>query len=79
MQIINEQRERMLLASEYPKEATEHHLEAVLRVLRRQGPRQGLFSNHGLQLGDELDDELAIRAQRLAQGIPPPAKLGLGS
>ena len=36
LQIIEEQRERVLLAREHPEEAPEHHLEAVLRVLRRQ-------------------------------------------
>jgi hypothetical protein len=36
LQIIEEQRERMLLAREHPEEAPEHHLEAVLRILRRQ-------------------------------------------
>src|SRR6202521_6205065 len=77
LQIIEEQRERMLLTREHPEEATEHHLEAVLRVLRRQVRDRGLFPDHELQFGDELDDELAIRTQRLAQGIPPPAKLGL--
>jgi len=67
----------MLLTREHPEEATEHHLEAVLRVLRRQVRDRRLFPNHELQFGDEVDDELAIRTQRLAQGIPPPAKLGL--
>ena len=36
LQIIEEECERMLLAREHPEEAPEHHLEAVLRILRRQ-------------------------------------------
>src|SRR6266851_4442853 len=36
LQIVKKQGERMLLAREYAKEAPEHHLETVLRVLRRQ-------------------------------------------
>src|SRR5467141_4570099 len=36
LQIIKEQRERVLLAREHPEEALENQLEAVLRVLRRQ-------------------------------------------
>src|SRR6202047_1100237 len=67
----------MLLAREHPEEAPENHLEAVLRILRRQVRDRWLFPNHEFQLGNEVDDELTIRAQRLAQGIPPPAKLGL--
>src|SRR5260370_36436549 len=67
----------MLLAREHPEEAPEHHLEAVLRVLRRQVRDRWLFSDHELQLGNEVDEELTIRPQRLAQGIPPTAKLGL--
>src|SRR6202049_51563 len=67
----------MLLAREHPEEAPEHHLEAVLRVLRRQVRDRWLLSDHELQPGNEVDDELSIWAQRLAQSIPPPAKLGL--
>src|SRR5580704_19741869 len=77
LQIIEEHRERMLLAREHPEEAPEHHLEAVLRVLRRQVRDRRLLPDHELQLGDEIDDELAIRAQRLAQGVSRAAKLGL--
>ena len=36
LQIVEEQRERVLRAREHAEEAPEHHLEAVLRVLRRQ-------------------------------------------
>jgi hypothetical protein len=36
LQIIEEQRERVLLAREHPQEPPENHPEAVLRVLRRQ-------------------------------------------
>src|SRR5712671_2531531 len=67
----------MLLARERSEEAPEHHLEPVLRVLRRQVRDRWLFPNHEFQLGNEADDDLTIRAQRLAQGLPPPAKLGL--
>ena len=36
LQIVEEQRERMLRPGEHAEEAPEHQLEAVLRVLRRQ-------------------------------------------
>ena len=67
LQIVEEQRERMLLACEHAEEAPENHLEAVLRVLRRQVRDRRLFPDHELQFGNEIDDELTIRAQRLAQ------------
>ncbi len=66
LQIIEEQRQRVLRAGEHPEEPPEHHLEPVLRVLRRQVRDRRLFSNHELQLGNEVDDELTIRAERLA-------------
>ena len=65
LQIIEEQRERVLPAREYPKEAPKNHLESVLCVLRRQVRDRGLFSDHELQLRNEVDDELTIRAERL--------------
>ena len=77
LQIVQEQDERMLLAREHPEEAPKHHLEAVLRVLRRQVRHRWLFSDHKVQLGNEVDDELTIWAERLGKGLPPPGKLGL--
>src|SRR6202051_4244627 len=75
LQIIEEQSERVLLAGKRPEEAAENHLEAVLGVLRRKVPDRWLFPNHELQLGNQVDDELTIRAEHLAQGFPPAAKL----
>ena len=77
LQIIEEQRERMLLAREHAEEAAKHQLEAILGILRRQVGDRRLCSDHQFQLGNEIDDELAVRAQRLAQGVPPLAKLHL--
>src|SRR5712672_1666303 len=77
LQIIEEQRERVLRPGEYAEEAPEHELEAVLRVLRRQLRDRRLFPDYELQLGNEVHDELSIWAQRLAQRVPPVAKLGL--
>src|ERR1700731_1509397 len=77
LQIVKKKRERVLLAREYPKEASEHHLKAVLRVLRRRVRDRWLFPNDELQLGNEIDHELTIRTQRLVEGVPPPAKLSL--
>src|SRR5271163_3424068 len=75
LQIVKKKRQRVLLAREHAEKAPEHHLEPVLRVLRRQLRDRRLFPNDEFQLGNEVDDELAIRFQRLAQRSPPPAKL----
>jgi hypothetical protein len=77
LQIVEEQRERVLLAREHPEEAPENHLKAGLGVLRRQVRDRRLFPDHELQLGNKVDDELAVGAQRLAQRVPPARKLGL--
>src|SRR5229473_4905614 len=66
LQIIEEQRERVLLAREHPEEAPEGQLKAALHVLQRQVLDRRLFPNQQLQLGNEVNDELTIRAQRLA-------------
>jgi hypothetical protein len=75
--IVEKQRKRVLLAREYAEEAPEHHLEAVLRVLRGQVRDRRLLSEHELEFRNEVYDERSVRAQRLAQGAPPSAKLRL--
>src|ERR1700682_316000 len=60
LQIVKEQGQRVLRPGEHGKEAAEHQLEAVLRLLRRQLSDRWLFPDHELQLGNEVDDELTI-------------------
>src|SRR6266550_2397400 len=67
----------MLCPGEHAQETYECHLKTVLRVLRRQVRDWRLFSDHELQLRNEVHDKLTVRAQRLAQSAPPPAKLRL--
>src|SRR6266478_46834 len=71
LQIIEKQRERVLRPGERAEEPPEHQLETVLRILRRQVWNGRLFPNNELQLGDEVDDELAIRTQSLLKRVPP--------
>jgi len=59
LQIIEEQRERVLRPGERAEEAPEHQLEAVLRILGRQVWKGRLFPDNELHLGDEVDDQLA--------------------
>ena len=66
LQIVKKQRERVLLAREYTEEASEHHLEAVLRVLRWQVRNRRLRADDKLELRHEVHYQLAVRAQRLA-------------
>ena len=75
LQIVEEQRERVLRPGEYAEEPSEHHLEAVLCILRREVRNGRLFPDDELDLRDEVDDKLAVRAHRVLQRAPPPAHL----
>ncbi len=67
----------MLFPCEYAEEVPEYHLEAVLRILRRQIWTRRLLPDHKLQRWNEVDDKLTVRGQRLPQRVPPPGKLRL--
>src|ERR1700722_10057524 len=67
----------MLRAGEHSEETSEYHLEAVLSIPRREVRDRWLFSDHELQLGHEVDDELTVWVKRLAKRVSPSAKLGL--
>ncbi len=75
LQIVEEQRERVLRPGERTEEAPEHQLEAVPRVLRRQVWNRRLFPDDELDLRDEVDDQLTARAHCLLEGGPPLAHL----
>src|SRR5713101_1065361 len=76
LQIIEEQRERVLRPSERAEEPPEHQLEAILRISRRQVWNGRLFPDDELQLRDQADDQLAVRLDRLRQGTTPLVHLG---
>src|SRR5271170_3914895 len=77
LQIVKEQRERLLLMREYAKETPEYILEAVFGIVRRQVWNRRLLSNDELEFRNEVHDELTIRAERLAEGIPPSTQFHL--
>ena len=77
LQIVQEQRQRMLRPGEHAEQAAEHQLETALCVLRRQLRHGWLRADQWLQRGDEVDHELAVRAQCLPQRRAPRAKLGV--
>src|ERR1700733_6845632 len=67
----------MLLSSEYAQEPPEHHLKTAPCLTRWQFRNGLLFSDHELQLGHHVHDELAVRAQRFDQRVPPATQLRL--
>src|SRR5712692_6763896 len=71
LQIVEEQRKRVLRPGERAEEPPEHQQEAVLRILRRQVWNRRLFPDDELHLRDEVDDELTIRTQGLLKRVPP--------
>src|ERR1700733_14122551 len=75
LQVIEEQRERVLFACEHPHEIPENHLESVLRLLRRQVRDWGLFPDDELELGNEIDHELTIWTEHGMESISPRAKI----
>ncbi len=61
LQIIEEQRERVLRPGERADEPPEHQLEAVLRVLWRKIRNRRLLSDDELQFRDQVDNEPSVR------------------
>jgi len=61
----------VFLPREYTDESPEHHLEAFLRFQRGQIPNRRLLADDELELRDEIDDERAVRAQRLLKALLP--------
>src|SRR6202030_195275 len=76
LQIVEEQHQRMFRPGEDAEEPAEHQLEPALRLLRRQLRDGRLDPDDELHLRDEADDKLAVRADRLRQGITPLFHLG---
>ena len=71
LQIVQEQRERMLWLGESAEEAPENHLESIPRLLGRQIRDRGLLPDNGGELGNQSDHELAIGTERLEQSMAP--------
>src|SRR5580700_5307371 len=67
----------MFRAREDAKETPEHQMETAPRFLRWQFCYGWLFADDESDFGDQVDDELAIRPQRLQKGMPPMVNLGL--
>ncbi len=74
LQIIEEQSERVLRASEHAEKSPEHHLESILLVVRRKGGDRRLFADDAGKLGNQIDHELGVRAERLQQSVAAAAQ-----
>ncbi len=77
LQVVEEQHQRMFWPGEHAEETPEHQLEAALRFLGRQVGHGQLRADDNLELGDEIDHELAVELQRFAQGLPPVRDVGV--
>src|SRR5208337_4636106 len=71
------QRQRMFRPGEDADKSTKHQLEAPLRVLWWKLRNRWLFADEELQLGDDVDHEPAVRAQRIHEGHTPTRQLGV--
>src|SRR5258708_40313699 len=61
LQVVEEQRERVLRPSEYADKPPEHQLETPLGVLRLKIREWWLFSNDELQFREEVHDQHSVR------------------
>ena len=75
LQIIEEQRERVLRPSKHAEEPPEHQLEPILPVLRWEFGNWRLLTDDESKLRDEIDHQLAVRAKRVQQRGAPSAHL----
>ena len=75
LKIVEEERQRMFRPREHADEPPKHELETSLRVLWRKLRDGRLVTDDELQLGNEIDHEPAVRAQRLQKGVAPTAQL----
>ena len=69
LQIVEEERQRMLRSGEHSEKAPKNHLKAPLHLLRRQLGDGALFTNDEFQLRDQVQHELAIGTQRVTERL----------
>src|SRR5579863_9659528 len=68
----------MFMLRKYANKSSKDLLKASLRVSWRNFRNRWLFSNHELQLGDQIHYELPVRIQCFAKGLAPLAQLCFG-
>jgi hypothetical protein len=77
LQVVEEQRQRMLRAREDGEQAVEHELEAPLRIRGRQLRHRRLRAEKELELRDQRHHERPVAAQCLAKRLAPARQLGV--
>src|SRR4030095_15250282 len=77
LQIVEEQRQRLLGLGEYLDQPTQRHLHAGLRGRWRYVRNRRLVADDELQLGNKVNDQGAVWIQCPMQLLPPLGELGL--
>ena len=76
LQIVEEQRKRVLRPGEDGYESPEYELKTTLCLLRRKLRDRRLFADDELQVGDKVDHEPSVRPQRLQKRFAPDCQFG---
>ena len=71
LQVVEEERQRVLRPREDTDESPEHELEAPLRVLRRELGRRRLLADDELEVWNEVHYQLSVGIQSLTKRISP--------
>src|SRR5262245_36836391 len=77
LEIVEEQGQRMLRTREDADQTADGRLKAGLRIRRRDIRYRWLLADHELQLGHQVEEQRAVRAERVTQPLPPCGELGL--
>src|SRR6266481_9657145 len=77
MQVIEEQRQRMLRSRKSANEMPQGCFEQAASLLRRQIGGRRLLADHQLDFGYQRGHELSVDTQRLPQCVSPDLKLGI--
>ncbi len=75
LQVVEEDRERMLPGGERAEQPAEHQLESILRFLRRKLRDRRLLADDELDLRNHARDQLAVGSERGSDGITPSTEL----
>ena len=77
LQVVEEQRQRMLRSGEDAEQAPEHQLEPALCVLRWQLRRRRLRADEEFEIGEQRHHERAVQAKRCGKRGAPGRQFGL--
>ena len=71
LHVVEKERERMFLARNYTEKGPEHRQEPVFRILGGELRHGRLLADYQFQFGNEIDQELAVRTDRIAERGAP--------